>query len=218
MNTRPPFKGTFSELVDQARCLYAEMDRDYDRAAGASGFACNGCEDNCCRSLFYHHTYLEYFLLHKAMADLPCARQQEIVERATAYVRSVSESRPDEEQAMCPLNEKGRCILYSVRPMICRLHGIPNEFMPPGHPQRLEAGCRDFYQQCGPQEKHRLDRTPHYFELARLEAEFKRCLGLNQKMKLTVAEILLRKPVGTIAELLDSLRSRPSEDADNETD
>ena len=202
MNSLRPFKGNLSELVDQARRLYAEMDRDYDKAAGASGFVCNGCEDNCCRSLFYHHTYLEYIHLHKGMADLPRVRQQDIIERATAYVRSISESRPVKEQAMCPLNEKGRCILYSVRPMICRLHGIPHEFTPPGQPQLLGTGCKDFYHQCGPQENHRLDRTPHYLKLARLETEFKLQLGLNQKIKLTVAEMLLRKPVGTIGELL----------------
>ena len=218
MNSLPPLKGNFSELVDQARSLYAEMDRDYDKAAGTSGFVCNGCEDNCCRSLFYHHTYLEYILLHSGMMDLPKARQQEILERATEYVRSVSINRPIEKQVMCPVNEKGRCILYTVRPMICRLHGIPHEFKPPGHPQRLGPGCKAFYDQCGPLEKHRLDRTPHYMELARLEAAFKRRLGLNQKIKLTVAEMLLRKPTGAIAELLDSPCFRPSEDADDETD
>ena len=218
MNSLPPFKENFSELVDQARSLYAQMDCDYDKAAGSSGFVCNGCENNCCRSLFYHHTYLEYILLHSGIMALPKSRQQEILERATAYVRSVSANMPIEKQVMCPVNERGRCVLYSVRPMICRLHGIPHEFTPPGRPQRLGTGCDAFYHQCGSLDKHRMDRTPHYLELARLEAEFKKCLGLDHKIKLTVAEMLLRKPTGTIAELLESLCSRPSEDADNETD
>jgi hypothetical protein len=102
--------------------------------------------------------------------------------------------------------------------MICRLHGIPHEFTPPGHPQRLGRGCKAFYAQTGQQEKHRLDRTPHYLKLAQLEAQFKRQLGLNQKIKLTVAQMLLRKPAGAIAECLSSASCQPSAEVDHETD
>lgn len=207
-----------SDFFDQARRLYSEMDQDYEKAAGASGFACNGCEENCCRTLFYHHTYLEYTLLQSGFNKLPRARQRIIVERATAYVRSVTKSGVTGEQVICPLNEEGRCILYPVRPMICRLHGIPNRFTPPGHPQRLGPGCKAFYQQCGQREEHRLDRTPHYLKLARLEAQLKQQSGLNQKIKLTVAEMLLKKPTGDIAEFLSSAPSQPSADIDHETD
>ena len=174
------------------------MDRAYNQAASAAGFVCTGCEDNCCRSLFYHHTYLEYIFLRSGFAELSQARRQEIKERALAYVRSVSATPagPVGKRMICPLNNEGRCRLYAVRPMICRLHGIPHEFTPPGHSLRLGTGCKAFYDQSGPNENYRLDRTPHYLEMARLEAQFKWQLGLNQKIKLTVAEMLLRQSLG----------------------
>ena len=43
--------------------IYAAMDHAYSVIADQLGFVCSGCEENCCRSRFYHYTYLEYFYL-----------------------------------------------------------------------------------------------------------------------------------------------------------
>lgn len=206
----------FSEAIGRIRLLFTEMDKDYRRVAGDNGFVCEGCEENCCLSLFYHHTYLEYILLRTGFEKLPIGRRQKIIERAAAYLRTVSADSKltGSNRPLCPLNEEGRCILYASRPMICRLHGIPHEFAPPGQPLRVGPGCKDFYRQCGQKEGRRLDRTHHYMELARLEARIKNRLGLRQKLKLTVAEMLLREPPGRMS----SAAAQPRPDQNHETD
>jgi Fe-S-cluster containining protein len=211
-------KGIPADIIKRARRLFSGMDREYQQVADVSGFVCSGCEDNCCRSLFYHHTYLELILLRKEFEGLSRGRQKKILERATAYVDTVlSGSRgTGAEGVMCPLNEAGRCALYSARPMICRLHGIPHELKPPGHRIIQGPGCRAFHRQNGNRPLQRLDRTPLYLQLARLEAELKKLLALNRKIKLTVAEMLLRHPGGAVAELISSI---PTAEADHhETD
>lgn len=207
MHPSPPSEGIPADIVKQAQRLFSRMDREYQQVAAASGFVCTGCEENCCRSLFYHHTYLEFILLRKGFEGLSRSGQIQILERATAYVHTVlSENQgADAEGVMCPLNEEGRCVLYSVRPMICRLHGIPHELKPPGHQKIQGPGCRAFYRQSGNRQAHRLDRTPYYTQLARLETEFKHLLALNRKIKLTVAEMLLKNPEGAFVEVVSSL-------------
>ena len=39
--------------------LFAGMDAAYDAVAQHHGFHCDGCEENCCRTRFYHHTLTE---------------------------------------------------------------------------------------------------------------------------------------------------------------
>ena len=57
-------------LMDRLKQIYADMDRAYHRAAGQYGFACDGCPDSCCRSLFYHHTIIEYGYLVEGLKTL----------------------------------------------------------------------------------------------------------------------------------------------------
>ena len=192
MHPPPPPQGVLSDFIEQTRRLYTDMDRDYRLSADACGFVCNGCEDNCCRTLFYHHTFLEYITVRCGFAKLTRDLRKLTQERAADYLRAVAAGggrigpRP-----ICPLNEAGRCILYAERPMICRLHGIEHEFTPPGQPQRLGPGCKDFYRQCNPAARHRLDRTSHYLKLAKLEKQFKQVLGIHRKLKMTLADMLL---------------------------
>jgi len=45
--------------------IYTTMDRAWGMTASQYGFQCEGCEDNCCTSLFFHHTFIEKaFLIH----------------------------------------------------------------------------------------------------------------------------------------------------------
>jgi Fe-S-cluster containining protein len=207
MHPSPPSEGIPADIIKQAHRLFAGMDHEYQQVAAASGFVCTGCEENCCRSLFYHHTYMEFIILRKGFEGLSRAAQRKIQERATAYVHTLlsASQGTGTEAVMCPLNEEGRCVLYSVRPMICRLHGIPHELKPPGHQIIQGPGCRAFYRQSGNRRTYCLDRTPFYTQLARLEAEFKHLLALNQKIKLTVAEMLLKNPGVAVVEVMSSL-------------
>ena len=174
--------------------LFAQMDTAYDRMAATAGFVCNGCEDNCCRTRFYHHTLVELLYLHSGLADLPHPLQRRIREQARSAARRMEmlelEGRP--LQVMCPLNQQGRCILYGHRPMICRLHGIPNALRRPDGRILTGPGCDDYYRQCGPAGGGQLDRTPLYAAMADLERRLRDRLGFGSKIKLTVAQMILK--------------------------
>ena len=183
------------ELADYLQELigiFADMDSAYQRVAGQYGFECTGCQDNCCLSLFYHHTVLEYLLLKQGFTALDVTEQDEIRQKA----RQVSASQSKAEQtgrlvkAMCPLNHKGLCRTYHHRPMICRLHGIPNELQRPGQLPVQGPGCGDFEKKHGTNTTVRIDRTPFYRELAGLERRLRSALGLQEKLKLTVARMI----------------------------
>ena len=70
------------DLVEEVERLLSDMDLAYDQAALKSGFECRGCHNNCCRSLFYHHTLVELLYLRSGLAALPAAAQTRIKDRA----------------------------------------------------------------------------------------------------------------------------------------
>lgn len=181
----------------QIEQLFARMDQAYRQAADAAGFECRGCEQNCCRTLFYHHTLAEYLYLKTGLARMPDAVQDGIVRRAAAALERVH---PTDEGGrpsapMCPLNEQGRCILYAHRPMICRLHGLPHLLRRPDGKAQTGPGCDDFYRQCGAAPHKSLDRTPHYAAMAQLEKGLRRQLGFDGRIRLTIAQMVMGEPL-----------------------
>jgi Fe-S-cluster containining protein len=177
--------------------LFAQMDAAYDSAAQNAGFLCNGCKDNCCRTRFYHHTLVELLYFRSGLAAAPLSRQQRIRARARDAARRMealeSDGRP--VRVMCPLNEQGRCTLYAHRPMICRLHGIPNVLHRPDGRTLNGPGCDDYYLQCGPTGGDPLNRTPLYTAMADLERRLRIRLEFTGKIKLTVARMILKDDV-----------------------
>ena len=97
----------------------------------------------------------------------------------------------EQVRVMCPLNEKGLCGLYQYRPMICRLHGIPTEIKRPGGVPARGPGCGDFDRQCGHKQYILFDRTPFYMEMAGNEKEIRGRLGFTEKIKMTVARMIV---------------------------
>jgi Fe-S-cluster containining protein len=173
-------------LVD----IYDEMDKTYEETACRYGFICRGCDDNCCRTRFYHHTFLEYLYLREGFGALPKETKQEITNRA----RVVCDQMPreiDRFVQICPLNFDGRCILYAHRPMICRLHGIPHELRKPGTDVQYHQGCAAFHNQYKDSAYFRFDRTPLYLNLAKLEKGLKTAMGITDRVRITVAEMLI---------------------------
>ena len=51
-------------------------------------------------------------------------------------------------------------------------------------------GCGAFSEQHFDKSYFKFDRTPFFMEMAMLEKEFKQAVGLSQKFKMTVAEML----------------------------
>jgi hypothetical protein len=183
----------FSRHLIRLERLYAAMDRSYKNTADHYGFACSGCEDNCCLTLFYHHTHVEILHLAKGFRSLGRQRQAAIAEKAEAVgsaVRTAAKNGPPLRQ-MCPLNIDHRCCLYAFRPMICRLHGIPSELRRPDGQTRRAPGCASFMERCGQMAYIPFDRTPFYRDLAGIEQALRRELPGAGKIKMTVAEMIL---------------------------
>jgi Fe-S-cluster containining protein len=173
--------------------LYASMDRSYKYTADRYGFACNGCEDSCCLTLFHHHTHLEFLYLSKGFRALDRQRQMAIAEKAEAVCSAVrtSEKNGPPPRQMCPLNVDNRCSLYAFRPMICRLHGIPSELHRPDGKTTRAPGCASFMDCCGRLAYVPFDRTTFYRDLAGIEQALRRDMPGAGKIKMTVAEMIL---------------------------
>jgi Fe-S-cluster containining protein len=182
-----------ASLLERLQRVLHDMDAAYERAAAAHGFVCSGCENSCCRTRFHHHTLLEYLYLRDGFSRLPAGWRECIRANAAAVAAQQKQAAVlgADARLMCPLNAEGRCLLYAHRPMICRLHGIPHELRPAGRTAQQSPGCEEFHRRCGRQDRPLLDRTPLYTELARLEAECRRALGLRRKIRMTIAEMLL---------------------------
>ena len=171
--------------------LYSRMDKEWDRVAQKYDFQCSGCSDNCCTSLFYHHTFIEKDWLLKGFQTLAPPDRETAIQRAALYCRKTFKSgQPIESQKlMCPLNVQGRCILYAYRPMICRFHGLPHKITRPDGVVVNGNGCAaGNFNQPPP---HTLDRTPFYRKMARIEVDYRSRFKRTGKIKLTIAEILI---------------------------
>lgn len=181
--------------LQRLKILYADMDRKYKTVADHYGFDCQGCEDNCCQTRFYHHTVVEFLYLRDGYYSLDESVRHEACRRARQD-RMIPDLLPEntkgQRRSICPLNTRQRCILYAHRPMICRLHGIAYLVHPPGKPVQQGSGCAAF-DRIGQRDIHiRFDRTPHYTALAALELELKKAVGFSQKFKMTISEMMLK--------------------------
>jgi hypothetical protein len=186
----------YRAFSNRLRELFVAMDREFGKAAAHYGFQCDGCPDNCCQTYFHHYTHLEYVFMREGLSALAPAIQREIRAKAEEVCREVA--RADRQgksvRVMCPLNDHGLCILYSNRLMICRLHGIPYEFQPPGQKRIHCPGCAGFDARCSDKSYYAFDRTPFYSQMANLEKEFRKKFGISGKIKLTIAEMIIGKP------------------------
>jgi hypothetical protein len=131
--------------------------------------------------------------IHAGLNKLTHQKKQEVQSRAALVCRQTEKA--DEKatpvRLMCPLNSDGLCTLYIYRPMICRLHGIPHELRKPGQNVIRGPGCGMFAAQCSNKSYRKFDRTPFYFEMAKLESELKQAVDLSGRIKMTIAEMII---------------------------
>jgi Fe-S-cluster containining protein len=104
-----------SELLENYNNLVARVDELCTRITNdcADDIRCRkGC-DSCCRhfSIFW----VEAVNLANVLKDMPSKR--------SSFLRSKAQASLDYD--VCPLLDEGVCALYSVRPIICRTHGLP---------------------------------------------------------------------------------------------
>lgn len=180
-----------NKLFQQLSDNYATMDRAWDMTASQYGFQCKGCEDNCCTSLFFHHTFVEKAFLIHGVEQLAPDIKEEARARAVIYYNKTlpEEENPVSLKLMCPLNQDGRCLVYGYRPMICRLHGLPHELHRPGSAPVKGPGCHAGQFDETPYIP--FDRTPFYKGMARVEMKFRQRTGKVGKIKETVAQMIL---------------------------
>lgn len=177
-------------LRDEVLAVLAEMERGYAEVAAEHGFSCQGCEESCCRTVFYHHTYAEFLVLTQGVATLSDSDRRALYGRATAVQGSL-DAAAEPPRAMCPINVDGRCALYTYRPMICRLHGIPHELHRPDGRTVSGPGCHLFDTLSEGGASRRLDRTPFYQRLAQVEQGLRRHIEAPIRLHMTLAECLV---------------------------
>lgn len=183
------------KIFDRLERLYHEMDSAWDKAASHYGFQCNGCDDNCCETEFYHHTFIEKaYLLHGfSQLPLPITIAARRVAQKVCTKRGIAAKKGEQIRIMCPLNHEARCTLYRFRPMICRLHGIPHEVLKPGCSPVLSPGCRAGSSLFNASEYIQFDRTPFYAEMAEIEREYlTKVVGRLTRTKQTIAQMLAK--------------------------
>jgi len=178
-------------MLESLSNLYQLMDDAWSRIAALYQFQCNGCQDNCCKSLFFHHTHIEKVYLRHGFDQLESDRKNDILNKAEDYCRKtfLADGEIKNLKIMCPLNEKSRCILYPYRPMICRLHGLPHELRKPGSNPVIETGCRAG--RFDSQSYFKFDRTLFYQKMAHLEIYYRQTSKKKGKINETIAQMLI---------------------------
>jgi len=182
----------------QLKSLYGSMDAEYTKVAKQYEFQCKGCKDNCCKTLFYHHTYIEYLYLLKGFEKVNKSKQKQIINNCILVSKEHQKVATNKKthKIMCPLNYDNLCILYEFRPMICRLHGIPSEFTHPTHKIIYSPGCASGTLLFKDKGYILFERTPYYQKLAELEKQFRQKKKLVKKIKKTVAQMLINRHEG----------------------
>ena len=135
------------DLLREYRGLLKAADEWFTRCAAAAGtrLACSeGCA-GCCYGLF-DVTLLDALVLQEEFTLLPAAKREPVLARARgllgrlqakwpAFVQpyllnglpEAEWDSPEENATPCPLlDPAGRCLAYTGRPLICRLHGLPH--------------------------------------------------------------------------------------------
>ena len=181
------FRVLIATYPEKLKTIYDSMDRAYEEAAAFYGFACRGCEDNCCTTYFFHYTVAEYLYLLQGFWALEERTKKGIGERA---MNMCDPSKRD--NYLCPLNLCGRCLLYPYRTMICRLHGLPFEVVRPNGQKDEGPGCPKFENERTPAALpyRRIERTPFYTDLANLEREIRAEVPALWRFKKTIAEMI----------------------------
>lgn len=140
---------TARPFLAEYHALLGEVDTWFEgcmQVAPPGLLACRrGCSA-CCRGLF-DITLLDAFLLRAGFSRLSPASREEVLGRCRPRLAALQARWPElhnpyllnalpddswiemseEDATPCPLlGADGLCLIYPFRPMICRLHGLPN--------------------------------------------------------------------------------------------
>jgi Fe-S-cluster containining protein len=172
--------------------LFNAMEGDYDSVATHYTFSCKGCQDNCCTQRFFHYTWAELFYLIEGLRQAEPERAKEIVRKSQEVVSAyeVEKDPMNPDPIMCPINFDGLCSLYTHRPMICRMHGLPHRVKGPQNRETRGTGCSVFISK-DIKVDWTVNRTPHYTALARIERDTRLRKRLTGNLRMTTAEMII---------------------------
>jgi Fe-S-cluster containining protein len=182
-----------SKFLDGLSEIFTAIDAEYEKArAHYEGFSCDGCVDNCCTTVFHHHTLIEYFYFIEGLGKLDPKLLDIAAARSEGYLSAMRKQLGNLNAAriMCPLNFEGQCRIYEHRPLICRIHGMPGVL----HSVRGKnewQGCKVFNEKFAGRMDHVIDRTMFYTKIAALEGDLREELQFVQKYKKTIADMIL---------------------------
>ncbi|MBF0553933.1 MAG: hypothetical protein HQK96_05165 [Nitrospirae bacterium] len=192
-----PFIDKLSGIFRASDALYLKSQNHYLTigTTGEEPFSCAGCSDNCCTTVFYHYTLIEYFFLAEGLSKITDPVMAEAIgERSQAYYMEIVRNpfKTDSLRIMCPLNFHGKCVIYGNRPLICRVHGVPSSLSQPGKTTQHWDGCKRFLELHGGEDfPVVIDRTPFYTQIAALEGQLRKEMVFFQKYKKTIAEMII---------------------------
>lgn len=129
---------SYEQLTARADAVFEQMARDYPDAV-----QCRRHCDDCCHAVFglflVEAAYLQQQFTglssaEKAEVVLRCNRADLDLARLQQQISEKEESGPVEEDPLalgrvrCPLlNEERDCVLYTQRPVTCRIYGVPTK-------------------------------------------------------------------------------------------
>ncbi len=181
-------------FMERLQTIYEAMNRAYDEIARHYGCSCEGCDGNCCKSYFHHHTVVEYLGLATGLQTLSEERRHAVRLLARGFVRERDrlQAAGEKIELMCPLSQEGLCGLYTVRPMICRLHGVPHSYRRPDMVLVTGEGCPKLVPPGkGAVVRRELDRTPFYTDMAALERQLRQEIEFGGRVKMTIADMIV---------------------------
>jgi len=130
------------------RNLLEEIDAWFNRCQSSfpDQIACRRACSGCCRGLF-DITLMDAALLQQGFEQLPETRRRQVYSRCQTRAEELLQrwpqlsttwvlnqlpeeewqQMPEDDPTPCPfLSSESECLVYPYRPMICRLHGLPN--------------------------------------------------------------------------------------------
>ncbi len=135
----------------------------------------NGCFACCERDALPLIGPSEWELIQSALADLSVDKRQQIKQQTEALTDSIApEDQHNQQTRACPLLIEGRCSVYAMRPLACRLTGYSFSELGERPLPQLPAGMPVPYS-CRPEQERILSdlqalRNPlHYMFLPQLE-------------------------------------------------
>ena len=199
------------ELIRAVADLYRRMDRAYALAAREARFSCEGCHEKpCCEVDLLLHSFVEKLYLRLGFLRLDVSVRSRILDRCGSLLKARRENHDttSSRSVLCALHFDGLCSLYSYRPMICRLAGIPHFLVRPDGKALTGNGCPRYEHEI--RELHpnlRMDRTGFYREMASIESEIVRSMGRRTRAG-TIAEVLTGTDPDSVLLSPDALQTR----------